>query len=100
MSIVKLTETGKASGVAISPNGQYVVYVLRDGEMQSLMVRQVATGSDVQILAPAVSVFYGLTFSPTAITFISLKPPRKISSSARSTKCPCWAAIRSRSCAI
>ena len=64
MSIVKLTETGKAAGVAISPNGQYVVYVLRDGEMQSLMVRQVATGSDVQILAPAVSVFYGLTFSP------------------------------------
>jgi eukaryotic-like serine/threonine-protein kinase len=64
MSIVKLTETGKASGVAISPNGQYVVYVLRDGEMQSLMVRQVATGSDVQILAPAVSTFYGLTFSP------------------------------------
>jgi serine/threonine protein kinase/Tol biopolymer transport system component len=64
MSIVKLTETGKASGVAISPNGQYVVYVLRDGEMQSLMVRQVATGSDVQILPPAVSTFYGLTFSP------------------------------------
>src|SRR5271170_4149245 len=64
MSILKLTETGKAAGVAISPNGQYVVYVLRDGEMQSLMVRQVATGSDVQILAPAVSIFYGLTFSP------------------------------------
>jgi serine/threonine protein kinase/Tol biopolymer transport system component len=64
MSIVKLTETGRASGVAISPNGQYVVYVLRDGEMQSLIVRQVATGSDVQILAPAVSTFYGLTFSP------------------------------------
>ena len=64
MSIVNLTETGKAAGVAISPNGQYVVYVLRDGEMQSLMVRQVATGSDVQILAPAVSIFYGLTFSP------------------------------------
>jgi serine/threonine protein kinase/Tol biopolymer transport system component len=60
----KLTETGKAAGVAISPNGQYVVYVLRDGEMQSLMVRQVATGSDVQILAPAISTFYGLTFSP------------------------------------
>jgi eukaryotic-like serine/threonine-protein kinase len=64
MSILKLTETGKASGVAISPNGQYVVYVLRNGEMQSLMVRQVATGSDVQILAPAISIFYGLTFSP------------------------------------
>src|ERR1700685_4621460 len=64
MRIVKLTETGKAAGVAISPTGQYVVYVLREGEMQSLMVRQVATGSDVQILPPGVSVFYGLTFSP------------------------------------
>jgi len=64
MHIEKLTETGKAAAVAISPNGQYVVYVLRNGEMQSLMVRQVATGSDVQILAPAVSIFYGLTFSP------------------------------------
>jgi len=64
MSIEKLTESGKAAAVAISPNGQYVVYVLRDGEMQSLMVRQVATGSDVQILPPAVSIFYGLTFSP------------------------------------
>jgi serine/threonine protein kinase/Tol biopolymer transport system component len=64
MHIEKLTETGKAAGVAISPNGQYVVYVLRNGEMQSLMVRQVATGSDVQILPPAVSIFYGLTFSP------------------------------------
>ncbi|MGC1661677.1 MAG: protein kinase [Candidatus Acidiferrales bacterium] len=64
MQIQKLTQSGKAAGVAISPNGQYVVYVLRDGEMQSLMVRQVATGSDVQILAPAVRTFYGLTFSP------------------------------------
>jgi eukaryotic-like serine/threonine-protein kinase len=64
MEITKLTQSGKASGVAISPDGQYVVYVLRDGEKQSLMVRQVATGSDVQVLPPDVIVFYGLTFSP------------------------------------
>jgi eukaryotic-like serine/threonine-protein kinase len=64
MHIEKLTESGKAAGVAISPNGQYVVYVLRDGEMQSLNVRQVATGSDVQIMTPAVRTFYGLKFSP------------------------------------
>jgi serine/threonine protein kinase len=64
MHIEKLTQSGKAVGVAISPNGQYVVYVLRDGELQSLNVRQVVTGSDVQILPPAQSVFDGLTFSP------------------------------------
>jgi serine/threonine protein kinase/Tol biopolymer transport system component len=62
--IVRLTQSGKAADVAVSPDGQYVVYVLREGEMQSLNVRQVATGSDVQIL-PADAVSYaGLTFSP------------------------------------
>jgi serine/threonine protein kinase len=66
MKIQKLTQSGKAAGVAISPDGQYVVYVLRDGEMESLNVRQVATGSDVQIRPPAVVTYYGLTFSPDA----------------------------------
>jgi len=64
MKIVRLTESGKAEDVAIAPDGQYVVYVLREGEMQSLNVRQVATGSDVQILPPDVVSFAGLTFSP------------------------------------
>jgi len=62
--IARLTQSGKASGVAISPDGQYVVYVLLDGEKQSLMVRQVATGSDVQVIPPDVVNFYGLGFSP------------------------------------
>jgi eukaryotic-like serine/threonine-protein kinase len=64
LEITKLTESGKASGVAISPDGQYVVYVLVDGEKQSLMVRQVATRSDVQVIPPDVVSFSGLTFSP------------------------------------
>jgi serine/threonine protein kinase len=62
--IVRLTQSGKAMDVAISPDGQYVVYVLREGEKQSLNVRQVATGSDVQVLPPEVVNFTGLTFSP------------------------------------
>jgi eukaryotic-like serine/threonine-protein kinase len=64
MEISKLTQTGKASGVAISPDGQYVVYVLRDGEKQNLMVRQVSTGSDVSVIPPAIVIYYGLSFSP------------------------------------
>jgi Tol biopolymer transport system component len=67
LEIAKLTQSGKASGVAISPDGQYVVYILREGEKQSLKVRQVATGSDVQILPPEVIVFYGVTFSPDGV---------------------------------
>jgi Tol biopolymer transport system component/tRNA A-37 threonylcarbamoyl transferase component Bud32 len=64
MQISKLTDSGKAFQVAMSPDGRYVVYVLRDAEMQSLWVRQVATKSDVQILPPDQVVFVGLSFSP------------------------------------
>ena len=64
MQITKLTDNGKAAEVAISPDGHYVVYVLRDAEKQSLWVRNVATKSDVQVLAPDVVEFGGMTFSP------------------------------------
>jgi Tol biopolymer transport system component/predicted Ser/Thr protein kinase len=64
MQITKLTDNGKAAGVAISPDGQYVVYVLRDAEKQSLRVQNVATRSDVQVLAPDLVEFAGVTFSP------------------------------------
>ena len=64
MQITKLTENGKANQVAISPEGRYIVYVMRDGEKQSLWVRNVATKSDVQVLAPDVVEIPGVSFSP------------------------------------
>ncbi len=64
MSITRLTQGGNATRVAISPDGRYVMYVLTDGGKQSLNVRQVATGSNVQILPPEEVTFHGLTFSP------------------------------------
>jgi eukaryotic-like serine/threonine-protein kinase len=64
MRISKLTENGKAAAVAISPDGRYVVYVLNEGDKQSLWMRQVAAESNVQILAPDFANFVGITFSP------------------------------------
>ena len=64
MQIAKLTENGKASQVAIAPDGRYIVYVMRDGEKQSLWVRNVVTKSDVQVLAPDMVEFSGPSFSP------------------------------------
>jgi len=60
----RLTTTGKASGVAVSPDGKYVVHIEDDGGRQSLWTRQVATQSNVQIVAPAAVTYSGLTFSP------------------------------------
>ena len=64
MHITKLTDSGKAGGVAISPDGRYIVYVLADGEKQSLWIRNVATKGDVQVLPPDVVSFNGVGFSP------------------------------------
>ncbi|MGA8154444.1 MAG: winged helix-turn-helix domain-containing protein [Terriglobales bacterium] len=64
MKLSRVTQSGNAVNVAISPDGHYVVYALREGEKQGLNVRQVATGSDVQILPPDEVLIYALTFSP------------------------------------
>jgi Tol biopolymer transport system component len=63
MSVSRLTQSGNASAVAISSDGRYVIYALRDGELQSLWVRQVATRSDVQVLSPEMANYQGLSFS-------------------------------------
>lgn len=63
MKIAKLTDTGKAGAAAISPDGKYVVHVKEDGQ-QSLWVRHIATGSNVQIIPPAELVYGRMTFSP------------------------------------
>jgi eukaryotic-like serine/threonine-protein kinase len=64
MQITPLTENGKAANLAISPDGRYVAWIVREGEKESLWVRQVATGTDVQVLAPEAAPVAGLSFSP------------------------------------
>jgi DNA-binding winged helix-turn-helix (wHTH) protein len=77
MRIARLTDSGKAEGVAISPNGEYVVYVLREGEERSLIVRQTTTGSELQILPPAVVELRALTFSPDGNYIFFLRTPKE-----------------------
>jgi len=64
MAITRLTDTGNATYVAISPDGRYVVHALRVGGKQGLWLRQVATRSDIQILPVEATGFDGITFSP------------------------------------
>jgi serine/threonine protein kinase/Tol biopolymer transport system component len=65
MTIERLTTSGTARRVAISPDGRYVAYVTGEAGKQSLWVRQTATRSDIEIIPPAEEHFYGgLTFSP------------------------------------
>lgn len=64
MKISQVTTTGNAGAAALSPDGRYIVYVLRDGAEESLWIQQMATGSNVQVLAPDQTTFVAVTFTP------------------------------------
>jgi len=60
----QLTNLGSVMGIAISPDGRYVVYTLEEAGHQSLWLRQIETSSGQQITAPAAVNYFGLLFSP------------------------------------
>jgi eukaryotic-like serine/threonine-protein kinase len=64
LRFTKLTSSGKAEDAAISPDGNYIVYSQRDHKGSGLWLRQVSSGSDVEILPSEEPDFRGLTFSP------------------------------------
>jgi DNA-binding winged helix-turn-helix (wHTH) protein/Tol biopolymer transport system component len=66
LQISKLTDEGKTERVAISPDGRYVAYAVRDAAESGLRLRHVETRSDVQIPLPDRDRerFLGLAFSP------------------------------------
>ena len=64
MQITKLTDGGTALEGAISPDGRFAAFVKR-GDQQSLWVRQIATGSEAQVVPPGPGYFFNRpTFSP------------------------------------
>jgi serine/threonine protein kinase/Tol biopolymer transport system component len=64
VTLSRLTSTGRATAAALSPDGRYVVHVVDQDERQSLWVRQAATTSNVQIVAPDMVRYDGVTFAP------------------------------------
>jgi eukaryotic-like serine/threonine-protein kinase len=78
MQFTKLTDSGRAENVAISPEGRYVVYSLREGEKLSLWVRQVATGVDAQLLPPDNVSLDGFSFSPDGNYVYFLRSGQKL----------------------
>jgi serine/threonine protein kinase/Tol biopolymer transport system component len=77
MKITQVTGDGNATVAAISPDGRYVAYVLRDKGREMLRVRQVATSSDLQLVPPAEIFYVGLTFSPDGdyLYYVTLQAP-------------------------
>ncbi len=64
LKISRLTSDGRATDVAISPDGKYIAYARSEKDKQSLFLRQVSTTGNVAISPPTDNYFLGLTFSP------------------------------------
>jgi serine/threonine protein kinase/Tol biopolymer transport system component len=58
MQITQVTTSGTAEDAAISPDGRYVTYVENEPVGRSIWLRQIATGSTVQIVPTAKGVTY------------------------------------------
>jgi Tol biopolymer transport system component len=64
MRVARLTSSGNVIRAAISPDGKYVAEVLETGDGRyAVSVRQVATGSDVVVVAPSPTPMNNLSFS-------------------------------------
>ena len=63
-SVTKITDSGDAAQVAISPDGKYVLTMMRENGLASLQLRNVPTNSMTQVQPPANVQYNGLRFSP------------------------------------
>jgi Tol biopolymer transport system component len=63
-SVAQVTESGNAAQVAISPDGKYLLILMRENGLSSLLLRNVPTNSMTQVQPPADVQYNGLRFSP------------------------------------
>lgn len=63
---VRLGIGGNVIEAAISPDGKYVAYVNDEAGRQSIWLRQITTGTDLQVVSPASAKYKGLSFFPNA----------------------------------
>lgn len=61
---IKLTNSGKVTNVAFTPDGKYAVFAQTETSGESLRLRHISTGSQNQILKPQSVNFVGLTVTP------------------------------------
>jgi eukaryotic-like serine/threonine-protein kinase len=76
LRIERVTHDGLASRVGIAPDGRYLAYVQQSGAQQSLWVRQVATGSNIQVVPPDNVGYVGVSFSPDGNYIYFVRSPR------------------------
>jgi serine/threonine protein kinase/Tol biopolymer transport system component len=76
MRMTTQTSRGDVTEAAISLDGRYLAYLTGEVGKSSVRVRQVATGSDVEVVPSEEGLFQGLSFSPDGNYLFYLKRRR------------------------
>ena len=63
-SVTRVTEEGDVVWAALSPDGKYILSLLRDNGLATLSLRNVPTNSLTQVQPPAELYYHGVHFSP------------------------------------
>lgn len=71
-SSTRFSTSGTVTNAAISPDGKYAAFTDTSGGTQSLWLRQIESGENIQIVPPSRDHYFGLAFSNggTAIYFV------------------------------
>jgi serine/threonine protein kinase len=64
ISVTKITDKGNVVHAAISPDGKYLLSLVRDNGLTSLWLRNIPTNSNTQVQPPAELYYLGVRFSP------------------------------------
>lgn len=64
MEITPLTRSGNITQASLSPDGKYLAYIRTDGRQRSLRLKQIATGSDMEIVPPGEGLIADPRISP------------------------------------
>ncbi len=65
--ITPLTASRNLTQIAIAPDGKYLAYATRDGEHQTLWLRQAGAANDLEIVSPKNVDYHGITFSRDSV---------------------------------
>lgn len=76
MTITPETSSGNVEPAVISPDGKWMAYAASTRGQSAIHIRQLVTGSDVQVFPPTPGSVGGVTFSPDGnYLYYSFQPP-------------------------
>lgn len=64
IKFTRLTNSGKISNAAVSPDGKYIAFVQGETEGNSIWIQQIGTASNIRLVPAVKAQIYELTFTP------------------------------------